>query len=412
MNTSLVKLVGSVAVASAIVVGVIFSLRNFDANKIACNKINETRLELQSLYDSGVTASVQVYAEAKAEAEAQLSQCINAKPVDPCAEAQAQRDNAVANYNNIPAPANEAPYADMQAYFKKRDEAYTTYKTAKATLDACRLANPPKPVVAYEQSDTKACFDAYDKNLAQIQTTFDQNTQAMRTALNTALAGLTAREKACHPPKGKEKFTDPPQAKDDTNNEVSENLLSCRPVNANLDSELLTLRKRAGEISAELPTLQTSIDNIQKRMNPLQRALTEVDTYIPPESTKTQYEGALNALRAERKVSIESALEFYKNLLARKVAEQQKLTDELKTVEAQITARLAKINQENAERNKKFPTALHLAKPDKCDYYHCHGLLCGKPDPKTDGCGHGSTTEDDVDCKKFFDSYLQSAGVN
>jgi hypothetical protein len=165
MNTSLVKLVGSVAVASAIVVGVIFSLRNFDANKIACNKINETRLELQSLYDSGVTASVQVYAEAKAEAEAQLSQCINAKPVDPCAEAQAQRDNAVANYNNIPAPANEAPYADFQAYFKKRDEAYNNYKTAKATLDACRLANPPKPVVLTNSRTPKLALTPTIKTL-------------------------------------------------------------------------------------------------------------------------------------------------------------------------------------------------------------------------------------------------------
>ena len=412
MNKSIIKIVGAVAVASAIVAGVIFSLQNFEAGKVACDKIDSARAELQALYDSGVTASVTVFAEEKATIDERLSNCLSAKPVDPCAEAQKVRDTAVANYTNITSPPDNAPYAEFQIYFQKREEAYQNYKKTKEALEACRLANPPKTEVPYEKSDAKACFDAYDASIEEARNTFQKNTQTMRALLNKGLSGLDAREKACHPPKGKEKFTDPRPETDNTDGSVAENLLSCRAINPNLDSELIALQKRAGELSAEIPTLEKSIENIKKRMSPLKRDLSEVGTYIPPESTKTQFEGALNALRAERKVSIELALDFYKNLLSKREAEKLKLEKELQTVQAQITARLAEINRENAERNKKFPTTIHLSKPDKCSYFHCHGLLCGKPDPATDGCGHGSTTEDDVDCKKFFDSYLESAGVN
>ena len=147
-------------------------------------------------------------------------------------------------------------------------------------------------------------------------------------------------------------------------------------------------------------------------MSPFQRDLAEVGTYIPPESTRTQFEGTLNALRAERKVSLESIVEFYQKLITKKQAEKAALEQELRDVNAQIAARLAQINAENDARRKNFPTALHQAKPDNCAYYHCHGMLCGKPDPEPHACGQGSTSQDDVDCKKFIDSYLKAAGAN
>ena len=147
-------------------------------------------------------------------------------------------------------------------------------------------------------------------------------------------------------------------------------------------------------------------------MSPLQVALRDVDTYIPPESTKTQFEGALNALRAERKVAIESTLEFYNNLLVRRTAEKTALENELRDVQAKIQARLEQIRKENEARQRNFPTALHQAKPDSCAYYHCHGVICGRQDPDPHGCGQGSTTQDDTECKNFIDSYLKAAGAN
>jgi prefoldin subunit 5 len=235
----------------------------------------------------------------------------------------------------------------------------------------------------------------------------------MRAALNAALAGLDAREKACHPPTGGDQFTDPPRvAVGSDGGSVPVELASCKMLNENLDPELIALRARAAAIPAEIQAVQTSIDNINKRISPLRRDLAEVGTWIPPEATKTQYEGALNALRAERKVSIESSLEFYKNMLTKRQAEKTALEQELREVQAKIQARLNQINKENEARQRAFPTSLHLAKPDKCDYYHCHGMLCGKPDPAGDECGHGSTVQTDVDCKQFFNAYLQAAGVN
>ncbi len=412
MNTSTYIGIGAV-VAAVVVTGVIMSLQGFDAGKVACDKIDAARAELQALYESGVQASVQVYAEEKATIDERLSACLSAKPVDPCADAQKARDAAVENYNGISSPPDNASYAEFQKYFKKRDDAYAQYKNAKSALDQCRAANPPKADVPYEQSDTKACFDAYDASVEAARTTFGENTQVMRAALTVALAALDAREKACHPPTGKEKFTELPgttgSAVDGT---TPIDLMSCKLLNAELDTELFVLRQRAAALPVEIEAVETSIENIQKRMSPLRRDLAEVDTYIPPESTKTQFEGALNALRAERKVSIESTLEFYQKLLTRKQAEKATLEQELHDVEAQIKARMEEIEKENEARRNKFPTNLHLSKPDKCAYYHCHGMLCGQADPAADSCGHGATTEDDTQCKKFFDSYLQEAGVN
>lgn len=122
--------------------------------------------------------------------------------------------------------------------------------------------------------------------------------------------------------------------------------------------------------------------------------------------------GALNALRAERKVSIEGDLKFYGNLLVtRREAEKAALEQELSALQAQISARLSQIQKENEARQRAFPTAVHLSKPDECDYYHCHGVLCGRPDPATNACGHGTTTESDLECKEFIKAYLQAAGA-
>jgi hypothetical protein len=411
MNTNAYVLGGALA-AAAVVAGAIFYLQSFDAEKVACEDIAEARASLQSAYDSGVAASVQVYADEKAMIDERLSQCLSAKPVDPCADAQAARDAAVVAYNNIPSPKDDAPYEEFQTYFNQREAAYQNYKSAKAALDACRAANPPKTDVPYEQSDTKACFDAYDAEVEAARDVFSRDTNAMRTALSVALAGLDAREKACHPPEGGEKFTSLHSGGGTSvDGNTAEDISSCRLLSPDLDTELFKLRERAAAISGEIKDLETSIQNIEKRMSPLRVDLSEVDTYIPPESTKTQFEGALNALRAERKVSIESALEFYENMQERRKAEKEELEAELRDVEARIEGRLAEIAKENVERQRKFPTALHFAKPDECEYYHCHGMLCGIGDPAPSGCGQGATTESDLQCEQFIEAYFKAAGI-
>lgn len=416
MNTRTV--IGGTAVAAVIVAAALLSLQNFDAEQVACEDIDAARVSLQATYDAGVNASVQVFAGERAEAEDALSRCINAEPVDPCEDLQNARDAAVAGFNGISSPADSAPYAEFQSYFAKRDEAYNSYKNAKNALDQCRAANPPKPDVPYEESDTKACFDAYDASMASTQATFTTNTQALRSAFTAAMAALDAREKACNPPTGKDQFTDLAVNGGSQGGEGAEDgsvpveIQNCQMIDPNLDPELIALRARAAAIPAEIQAVQDGIDSIRKRMSPLQRDLADVDTYIPPESAKTQFEGALNALRAERKVSIEFALDFYENLLARREAEKATLEQELSDVQAKIAARLAQIQKENEARQRNFPTNVHLSRPDKCAYYHCHGVLCGRPDPVTDGCGHGSTTQDDVDCKKFIKAYIEAAGGN
>jgi hypothetical protein len=337
---------------------------------------------------------------------------LSAKPKDPCDDLQKARDAAVKGFNDIPSPPDSASHAEFQTYFAKRDTAYNTYKSAKAALDQCRAANPPKEPASYEESDTKKCFDAYDTSIESMRDTFTENTQALRTALASALAALDAREKACNPPKGGDSFTDPPWEKEgyDPENAPVE-LANCRLINPDLDTELFMLRRRAAALPGEIKAVQDSINNIRERTSPLERDLRDVDTYIPPEATKTQFEGALNALRAERKVSIEQALEYYKNLKARREAEKAALEQELSEVQAAIAARLAQIQKENEARQRAFPTNIHLSKPDKCEYYHCHGTLCGMPDPVQDGCGHGTTTQEDTDCSEFLENYLRAAGV-
>lgn len=412
MQTPSPVVIGAGLVALAVVAGVIASLQSFNAAEVACESIDSARAELQALYDTGVTASVQVFAEEKATIDERLSQCLSAKPTDPCADAQSARDAAVANFNGIQSPADDAPYAEFQTYFAKRDDAYANYKKAKETLDQCRAAQPPKVDVPYEQSNTKTCFDAYDASTEAARTTFTRDTQAMKAALTAALAALDAREKACHPPTGGDQFTSPPQAQIGTNGDTID-LASCRLINPTLDTELFTLQKRAAALPAEIQSVEQAIENVQKRMSPLRRDLAEVGTYIPPESTRTQFEGALNALRAERKAAIEAALEFYQGLLARRQAEKVALEQELSNINAQIAARQAEIDRENAARRQKFPTALHLAKPEAggCEYYHCHGTLCGIPDPASNNCGHGSTSQGDVDCTLFIESYFKAAGI-
>ena len=413
MNTRTYVAAG--AIAAAVVAGVIMYLQNFDAEKVSCENIDAARAELQASYEAGVNASVQVFAEEKATIDERLHQCLMAEPVDPCADAQKTRDAAVANFNGIASPADNAPYAEFQTYFQKRDDAYANYKKAKDTLDQCRGANPPKADVPYEKSDGKACFDAYDASVESARDTFGQNTQTMKAALKSALAALDAREKACHPPTGDKKFTQPPTGggtSEGGSATAANDISSCRPINANLDTELFALRQRAAQLPAEIQSVQTSIDNAHKRMGPYARDLAEADTYIPPESGKTQFEGTLNALRAERKVSLQSVVDFYKNLIAKRQAEKTALENELRDVQAQIAARLAEINKENNARARSFPTAVHQSKPDKCAYFHCHGILCGRPDPDPHGCGQGSTSQGDTDCKQFIEDYLKAAGVN
>jgi hypothetical protein len=402
-------LVGAGAVAA--VAAAIFALQSFNAEEVACEDIAEARASLEATRASGVDAAVQVYADEKAQIDERLSQCLSAKPVDPCADAQAARDAAVAGFNGIASPADDAPYAEFQAYFAKRDDAYAKYKSAKDALDQCRAANPPKADVPYEQSDTKACFDEYDAAVETARSKFETDTQAMRAALAAALAALDAREKACNPPTGDDKFTESIGGAGGEGGMTAVELQNCLPLDPEADAEIRRLRLRAAAIPGEIELLQTTIDNARKRMSPLQTALRDVDTYIPPEATKTQFEGALNALRAERKVALEASVGFYENLIARKQAEKAALEAELRDVQAKIQARLAQIQKENEARQRAFPTNLHLAKPDKCEYYHCHGLLCGRPDPAADSCGHGATTEDDVECEAFLEAYLERAGV-
>jgi hypothetical protein len=407
------KTLGGIGAAAAIVAAAIFFLQNFDAGKVACDAIPDARAQLQAQYDAGVNASVQLFAEERAAAEARLSECLSAKPVDPCADAQAARDAAYKAFFDIPSPPDSAPYADFQKYFEKRDDAYNAYKAAKSALDQCRAANPPKGDVPYEESDTKACFDAYDASMQATQHTFDRDTQALRSAFNAALAALDAREKACHPPtEEKDKFTMVPGAGGIVEKDgVSVDLNICQLLDPNLDTELFTLRKQAAALTAQIQSVQTTLENAGKRVRALQVDLQGVDTYIPPESTKTQFEGALNALRGQRKANIQAALDYYQSLIERKQAEKSSLEQELRDVEAQIAARESAIERENEMRQSKYPTALHLAGPDACAYYHCHGTLCGLPDPAPEACGHGSTAPDDLECKEFFKSYLKAAGV-
>lgn len=405
-------IISGVVVLGIIIAAAIFYLQNFDAGKIACEDIPAARAELQAQYKAGVDASVALYKEERAAAEERLNRCLRAEPADPCADEQSARDAAYKGFFAITSPPDNAPYADFQEYYKQRDDAYNTYKTAKAALDQCRAANPPKLDVPYEESDTKACFDEYDAADKVMQDKFDSDTQAMRSALNSALAALDAREKACHPPQGDERFSVAPGTGVTGEEDYSANIQSCRLIDSDTDPELAALRQRAADITTEMQSIDTTIANAGKRESALQDDLSKVDTYIPPESSKTQFEGALNALRGKRKVSLESALDYYQKLTERKQAEKATLQNELNDVQTKIAARLSEIQKENQAREQKYPTAIHQAPPDECDYYHCHGIICGIPDPDPHKCGQGTTDESDTDCSAFLDAYLKAAGAN
>jgi len=398
---------GATAVAAVIVAGALFYLQNFNAAEIACEDIPAARVSLQAQYDAGVEASVTLYREARADAEARLSSCLRAEPKDPCAAEQGARDQAYKNFFAIPSPADDAPYAEFQDYYQKRDDAYNAYKTAKAALDQCRANNPPKPDVPYEESDTKACFDEYDKADKAAQDKFSSDTLTMRAALKAALAALDEREKACHPPQDDDRFSLTPGTGQNAE-DYSENIVSCRPIDPNADPELARHRARKAEIAAEIQSIDTTLENAGKSANKVRVDISGVDTYIPPESSNTQFEGALNALRGQRKAQLESSLDYYKRLIERKQNEKTQLQNEMRDVDAQIAARQNEIQRENNARKQKYPTTVHLAGPDECAYYHCHGVLCGIPDPKPNGCGHGSTSEGDIDCKAFIDAYIQA----
>lgn len=97
-------LIGTIVVGVVAVVGIIVALQSFDASTVACTAIGEARAELQSLYDAGVAASVQIFSEERTAAEARLNACLGAKSADPCADAQAAQDAAVKGFNDITSP--------------------------------------------------------------------------------------------------------------------------------------------------------------------------------------------------------------------------------------------------------------------------------------------------------------------
>lgn len=406
-------LVSSVAAGLALIVGIISYLQLFNAQEVACPEIAQARIGLQAAYDQGVAASVEVYRDQKIMIDENLDYCLNAKPKNPCDELQRERDQSVDDFNDI----EESTFGSFNSYLEARDAAYKNYKSSKEALDQCKKDNPqPELDIPYEKTDAKKCFDEYDAAVQGIRNTFETNTQAMQTALAKDMADLNAREKACNPPTGDESFTNPPgdddgDQGDESNDGPDVALANCRPIDANLDAELIRLKERVGQIPGEISEVQSSIDNADRRVNKLKGELAEVDTYIPPESTKTQFEGALNALRGERKMNIETQIEFYENLSNRKKSEKENLQSELKEVNAKIQERLNQIKKDNEARQRAFPTRIHISGPDKCEYFHCHGTLCGKQDPAPNECGHGATTQGDAGCKEFFNKYLEAAGI-
>lgn len=395
------------AIAVAIVVGVVTYLQNFDAAEVECIDIPTARAELQAQYERGVAASVEIFREARKNAEEELTRCLLADPVDPCAAEQAARDAAYRAFFDIPSPPDDAPYEEFKSYYEQREAAYQNFVTAKNALDACWAANPKKTDIPYEESDTKKCFDAYDAADKAAHDKFRTDTQTMRTALTAALAALDARELACNPATGDDAFSLAPGT-GPNGEDYSENIQSCTLLDIDADDELKRLRVRVAEINVEIQSIDTTIENAQKRASTHRVDLSNVDTWIPPESTKTQFEGALNALRGERKVLIEQSLEYYDNLIDRKQNEKTGLAEELRSIETKIQERIAELEQENQRRAQTYPTSVHLAGPDECKYYHCHGILCGIPDPNMNGCGHGVTTESDTNCEAFVEAFIEA----
>lgn len=394
-------------IAVAVVVGVIAYLQNFDAAAVECIDIPAARAELQAQYDKGVDASVELYREARKNAEERQTQCLLADPVDPCAAEQAARDAAYRAFFDIPSPADDAPYEEFKAYYDQREVAYQNFVVAKNALEACWAANPKKTDIPYEESDTKKCFDEYDAAMDEAQERFRSDTQTMRSALQAAMAALDARELACNPATGDDAFSLTPGT-GPNGEDFSENILSCMPTDIDSDAELRRLKARVTQINVEIQSIDTTIENANKRASKHRVDLSNVDTWIPPESSKTQFEGALNALRGERKVSIEQSLEYYDNLIDRKQNEKTELEDELRDTENKIQERMAELERENQMRAQKYPTNVRLAGPDECKFFHCHGTICGIPDPNVNGCGHGVAPETDVNCEAFIEAFIKA----
>jgi|CXWL01.1.fsa_nt_gi uncharacterized protein YdcH (DUF465 family) len=409
------------------------------AEFVACNKIDDAIKEANAAYEAAVNAELDVYKNQKKAIDDELMACLNTPKADPCADLQKAFDEAAKNFNSIQSPNVQMPGADLEYgsanynnawnayknawdnYYKARDEAYAKYKPIRDALFQCRKDNPPKDV-PYEQSDSKKCYDDYDAELKTIRDTFDSDTVALRAARDALIKALEARRKACFPPK--DSFTTPPGGSTGGSDEETTGgtttppveLVNCQPL-PEPDSELSSLKGKAAELTAELQEIDNSIDNANKRIKKLESELSKVSTSTPTYidgPRKGQIITNLAEAQAARGViakDIGDQIEFLRSYINRKKEDKPNLQSELDEVTEKITARETYIKKENEARQRAFPTKIHISKPDKCEYFHCHGTLCGKKDPAPDSCGHGATTEDDKECKKFFDSYLKAAGV-
>lgn len=411
-----ITLIASIIAGLALIAGIITYFNNFDASQLACKDIDATEKSVKAQYEQAVAKGPEVYRDQKQIIDDTLSQCLNSAPKNPCANEQKAFDEAVQKFNSIKSPPEGAPYAEFKAYFDARDKAYEGYPAIRDALFSCQKNNPPPQDVPYEKSDTKKCFDEYDSADAAARETFNTNAQALRAGLKNALASLEARRKACNPPTQ----TTVVRSGDNVtgvNTAPPVELLSCQPIDTNSDSELYTLRQRAAQIPIEISDIQKSIDNATGQIKKLEQALRDT-----PNSTPTYVDGPhkgqiitnLTEAQAARGViaeDIRGKIDFLKAYSDRKKAEKSRLENELSEINAKIAARLGQIQKENEQRQSTYPTSMHQAKPDKCAYFHCHGTLCGIPDPDPHGCGQGPTTEDDTFCKQFLKSYLNARGV-
>ncbi len=410
------SLIASIIAGLALIAGLIAYFNTFDASQLACKDLDATEKSIRSQSEQALARGPEVYRDQKQIIDDTLRQCLNATPKNPCADEQKAFDEAVQKFNSIQSPPEGDPYADFQAYFEARDRAYEGYPAIRDALFSCQKNNPPPPDVPYEKSDTKKCFDEYDSADAAARETLNTNSQALRAGLKSALASLEARRKACNPPPQTSvgRTGDDGTGGSDT---PTVNLLSCQPIDTNFDSELSALRQRAAEIAVEISDIQTSLDNASKQVKKLEQALRDT-----PNSTPTYVDGPrqgqiitnLAEAQAARGViaeGIRGKIDFLKAYSDRKKAEKSRLETELGEINAKIAARLSQIQKENAERQSTYPTTIHQSRPDKCAYFHCHGVLCGIPDPDPDGCGQGPTSEDDKSCKQFLKSYLNARGV-
>ena len=243
----------------------------------------------------------------------------------------------------------------------------------------------------------------------------NNNYQALQAARKSALASLEARRKACNPPTQTSQVSTGGGTGAGVNPPVE--LASCKLIDPNYDSELFQLRQRAVELPIEISDIQKSIDNADANARKLEQAQRDVQNSTPTYVDgphKGQIITNLTEAQAARGVIAEDLrgrVDYLNSYRDRKKAEKARLEDELRDVNAKIAARLSQIQKENEARQRAFPTYLHLAKPDACAYFHCHGVICGIQDPEPHGCGQGPTKEEDVDCKMFMRSYLNARGV-